>query len=441
MINSQPVKEFDDIVNTLIKSQSKNRITAFWDKVMVYLRQKYPAISDRKRISQFKIDYYDAYLKDASDGEKDVSRKKGRLNRMIRRWIKEDIDYIKREMVIATAFALIYKPNQRNSIDFTEDGETIANHLLFAIGYPKLSHSSETEAFYIYALTHGMTYMECIDLYNSYLGYIKGRKHVDLIGEQSESTTYFVTYFDFQNISQQEFYEKLWDRSWDLRNGSKFMTDYFVKSFSLKAKESGVIQTTALFFLMFATKADNGNIYEKLLSDYDQYCRNDKVIRSVDTLSEWLNDQHCYHKVIKRNTFDSFYSAIDTLKSQNGIDKYISREGFIMWMLFCGDNYEEINVKLKHRFGTLQQQTFFDKFATIVTDISLSDNRVLYYDRASGTTYIVMDTEHILQTTNESCLRASVVNALLDNLPEEFMLNSIFATNQSISPAINTITT
>ncbi len=435
MSNTYPEISFSKIIDTLGNYCAKTRIEIFWSELMSYLRQKYPLDSDKRRIARFKNDYYAAILANNADSDDDVLRKKWRLNRMIQRWAKAEIDYIKRESIIATAFALKYAGSQSNSEKSLEDGECIANQLLLSIGYPKLSPSSETEIIYIYALNNSKSYAECIDLYNSYTAFKMGKKPNQTGDKKSESTTFYANYFNFKDIGQQELYEKIWERSWDLRNGSKLMTDYFVQTFSEEAKKSGVLQSAALFYLMFAGKTKDEKTFNEALSASKCFCKEDNEIWNVDYLSRWLFDQKCEHKII-RNTFDSFYSAISKLKPEDGLvsEKYISREGFIMWMLFCGATYEEINAKLARRFGTLQFEYYFDRIVTMIASFRLDNGCIRYYDRENAKEYTVIQGEDWkIQTKNERCLRASVANVLLDSFPEHMMLYSILATEKSIT--------
>lgn len=547
--NTYPIKTFDDILNMLSEPQTKSRIEQFRFVLMSYLDKKYSTEKTvAKRIELFKADYFlslleeivrndeklqqsqmgkhpgnlfaylhqnypestckkkiSRFIRDHFEGgsirQQEIAKLKGDINRKVSRWFNAEeyttktskVQRIHRDSIIDIAFSLASQNSVAPITALRENGEEIANHLLFTMGYPKLSGSSLVELFYIYALNAGLTYSECCELYAGYQIYIRKKEMKDRAQLQpSQSTTYYCAYIKTLNHrhNKDAFYESIFDISTDLRNGSKWLTEYFVTSFNKQMqKEKLVLQKSCednvevkklkqlkiRFYLMFTSpsprKSDevtDEDLFSSNVIDMDilkifenRSAKGRRFGSSIRDISDWLcaNGRTCKlirgkakkeangqqtAQIQKTNsgvyTLDSLDCAIDKLfptDDNNTSNNYISREAFIMWLLFCGESKEEIDRLLIKRFDTLNTEVYFDRFAIILSGFSRKNNNIYYYDRQEKKEYLVEKASLPSDLFTSECdlqrTRAGIAARLLSRYNSEHMVNNFSATEDSIS--------
>lgn len=458
--NGIAVLPFSVIVDDFKSMQPTHRMERFQKRLLEYLKEKYPKEkNDQKRIRCFNIDYYEQILKSRTDSEEIAKKKVSNIERAVRRWFtstafaanSSKVNFVQRASIIATAFVLSGESIFENACKLNDSGKAIAETLLSSMGYPNLKPTSKIEIFHIFALEKGLSYAECRDCYNSYTEY-EHRHIADHKKEESHTTTFYYDYFDFETLEKDTLFEKVLDISLDLREGSKRLSEFFVKTFDAKAEESSVLETAALFYLMFSSATADGAFFSEALNQYKQHISKTGNINCVDVLSEWLFENGCRHRIIrgkrgkikesdKTYLFDTFCTNIGDLKKsgRKSSAEYISREVFIMWLLFCETPYETLIQWVAQRFPTIQLDICFDRFAAIIANFTYSGNNILYFDPVTQTDYIVEQDNkykwHIPNDGSVCSLRASVANVLGNYYPLEYTIDSFLSTDgYSTSP-------
>lgn len=158
------MRNVTDIIQEIAVQSSVGAKEEFCKKLKQYMHKKYKGINEHTDVKRF-TDAYTKYLLKLEkfcnpNGDPKRQKSSGLPNNNIANWL-DPTTGISRESIIDIAFILADSKKK--------DGEKIANDLLKSAHHPQLHASSELELFYIYALSNGLGYVECLKLYRSYL--------------------------------------------------------------------------------------------------------------------------------------------------------------------------------------------------------------------------------------------------------------------------------
>ncbi len=195
------MKDIYDILDEFQEKSSTGAKEKFCISLKKYIHEKYNGTDERANRVKFiaacadyilDLEKYQTSDFDSKSSE-NIRRIKNTASKNVTNWL-DSSKSIKRKTIIDIAFILT--DNKK------KNGEDIANALLQDMHYQKLHASSEIEIVYIYALRNGLTYVDCLKLYNSYLarhGVVTSNNKEEKIDETST-----VFHNEILNISNQE---------------------------------------------------------------------------------------------------------------------------------------------------------------------------------------------------------------------------------------------
>ena len=405
-----------DIFNQFSDFESSSRMDLFLDKLQKYINGKY---TDTKTspLEQFKSEYYDVI------GVK--NDKRGSASKRIQRWFKHEVKTISRQEIIGIGFTLA---NGIDSTDITvadrtvNNREHIVNDLLGVFSYPQLSAHNIVELFYIHGLKKGKSLQQIKQLYEQF------SKMPPLIPEASlanENTSYFYNktkeLADDDDLALGEIRKlagamtlcssmlrkkiesdmNCSPHGLDHREHIKIMFYYMFCATTHKPQTISIQQLTNMFNQFVEQNEDSDHC--------DRYMKDN----NIDKMSAYMTPENGFscnviagHKKEDGTSecrLDSLVSAIEDII---GGKSAISREGFILWLLFCGLDRDNVDKVLARRFEPLND-SYFDQYAAIIAGFSLKKKDIVYFDFKNGKEYAVINDAH-LRTDNDFALRICV---------------------------------
>lgn len=153
-------------------------------------------------------------------------------------------------------------------------------------------------------------------------------------------------------------------------------------------------------------------------------------------------------------TRDSYFDYIGTLymdfvpiKSAyirtvcDGIDSVtkgsamLSREAYILWLLFCGYSTAEINATISKRYDALNPKIYFDLYAMIIGNFKIdnSNKKIIYRNPFNMNEQYIVENDLGIELTNEQTLRSNIIKELT------ICFNKDFAADAFINSANSTV--
>lgn len=360
---------------------------------------------------------------------------------------------ISRKIIIEFAFAI--------SMNKYIDGEKIANDLLMSMGYPKLHLSSTIEIFYAYSLRNNLSYSKCCSMIEKYQAFPKSDFDSTKIDTDNSST-----YFGKEIVaaeSEEKFFLKMNIFHQMLDKGSKKITKNFIETFKIANKKYSTLnleyglEAKLAFYLFYYTcykgdflqflqmfmenllysnqtneqSSEKIDITTELIENYFR-CNNIVDFSENTDNDKWkysYNSQHYFFPIKGHSrkydinsfekksscNFDTISYDIDNLlgrqtkynKGQRCNVDYpiLSREAYILWLVFLGFDLEDINALIGCRYARLDENVYFDNFIITVLSFKLENEQVKFKNIS------VTDTETL--SKKDICnLRQSIIYEL-----------------------------
>lgn len=423
-----------DIFNQFSDFESSSRMDLFLDKLQTYIDAKYTDTTTAP-VEQFKKEYFEV------TGVKSDSRESA--NKRVLRWFDRKVKTISRQQIIAIGFTLVNGIKseeitvEENAIQkkttTVNNREHLVNDLLSVFSYPKLSAHNKVELFYIHGLRKGKSLQQTKQLYEQFLK----RPPLDITASNlaDKNTSYFYEEAKALPDDDEKALIEIQKLSSAMIEGSRTLRNKFVADFKHEAKKhGGILSTKILFYYMFCdskTLCTSVEDIKKLVDNADIaiYDFADNDMRAMSNYFSYYGKDVC--RVIRgHNTQDT----IDAKLTLNGLERaidaiqkgtaYISREGFILWLLFCGMDRDSIDKMLMKRFEPLYTDNYFDRFAAIIAGFSLnSDKTIVFFDTEKDQTYSIINDEGLC-TDDEFTLRLSVSKLLVRAFKDEMAIDN-----------------
>ena len=420
-----------DIFNQFSDFESSSRMDLFLDKLQTYIDAKYTDITTAP-VEQFKKEYFEVI------GVKSDSRESA--SKRVLRWFDRKVKAISRQEIIAIGFTLA---NGVKSEEITVDElastvnnrEYLVNDLLSIFSYPKLSAHNEVELFYIHGLRKGKSLQQIKQLYEQFLK----MPPMDITASNlaDKNTSYFYEVAKTLPEDDEKALIEIRKLSSAMILGSKTLRNKFVTDFEYEAKKhGGIVSATIMFYYMFC---QSRTIY-KTAKDLEQfiyaqgitnaeYYQGSTIKSASKVFTDLGNDIYMVIRGHKKDTLEENTYTLDALNTaimeiKNG-NAYISREGFILWLLFCGMDRDNIDKMLTKRFEPLCTDNYFDRFAAIIAGFALTlDKTIVFLDTEKGQTYSIVDEDEDLCTDDEFTLRLSVSKLLVQAFKDEMAIDN-----------------
>gem|GEM_PF-5243910 len=419
-----------------------------------------------------------AYINDISNqtcDEKDNNKYnaiKKRFERMItsRHIYKQSAnsatESISREFIIEIAFVLSSPKNNGAENNIGMNGREICNKLLGALGYYRLPAPSVLEMFYAYALENSISFKEIHQKYDNYQTK-KNKIEIEKVSPNSsangDNTTHFVDLA--LKANNENLFSIMREIELGLEQHSKATSDFFKKTWR---KQVETLSTCNLANPDREPAEDEEKIdFKAKVEFYTTFCQKcPRFFKNYEDYKIYKN-KHCWKRsnneilsskggfefsIIKGNIEESvdedenrivntFYK-LETLSGNiqdvmNG-KKNITREGFLMLLLFGCENYdsEKLSQIIAPRYTSLNPEVYFDNFIIMVSSFRMDGETIIYKDFKSKVEYkvtgyngsIYMDTPHIF--------RKSIIFEFAKKYSSEMAINFIDK-NFSVNPTIN----
>lgn len=425
---SDIIKDF----NNNIRYSKRNHFISCFNK---HMKNKYGEKKNKKtNINAFYKDYQKLVVKAAKilDDDYDIS-----IDALKKRFYRifNDPSYdcikssnkstfnISRLTVIHIAFVLTDKLNE------DADRLEIANELLLSLGYPQLRASSIIEIFLIYALNQKLSYDACVRKYNEFVNtHIYSSTDAQLFAQKT-TTIFQKQVCDKKYKNDEELYEDVSSILNSMRDTSLKIKENFCKTLEeIKSnRRMSKIRIQCEFFLTFVASGQKAqqmfNLKFPLTTGTGK--TRDEYFDEIDNLS--LKGM-CFVPIGKVDSKKSFKARtiIDDLDKVEKGKTMLSREAYLLWLLYCGYDTQKINLEISCRYEPLNEDVYFDNFITTVGRFKLSKNEqgvpvVEYKDVYKNCDhFIVKDDIGILNTKNDFTLRQSIIDIFIANFDKNF---------------------
>lgn len=424
-----------DIFNQFSDFESSSRMDLFLEKLQKYINDKYTDTTTTP-VEQFKKEYFEVI------GVKSDSRESA--NKRVLRWFDRKVKTISRQEIIAIGFTLVNGVKSEeitveenaveNKTTMVNNREHLVNDLLSVFSYPKLSAHNEVELFYIHGLRKGKSLQQTKQLYEQFLR----MPPMDITASNlsDKNTSYFYEEAKTLPEDDEKALIEIQKLSGAMILGSRTLRNKFVTDFEYEAKKhGGIVSATIMFYYMFCqsrtiyktAKDLEQFIYAQGLTNAEYY-QGSTIKSASKVFADLGNDIYMVIRGHKKDTLEENTYTLDALNTaimeiKNG-NAYISREGFILWLLFCGMDRDNIDKMLTKRFEPLCTDNYFDRFAAIIAGFSLnSDKTIIFLDAEKGQTYSIVNDEDLC-TDNEFTLRLSVSKLLVQAFKDEMAIDN-----------------
>lgn len=330
---------------------------------------------------------------------------------------------IPRLTVIHIAFVLTDRINKNI------DRLAIANELLLSLGYPQLRASSIIEIFIIYAFNQKLPYDVCVDKYNKFM-----KTHTYFVSNNSAFSEKTTTIFQKQICDKKyknddELFEDISFILNSMRNVSLKIKETFCKTLEeVKIKRNmSKIRIQCEFFLTFVKSSQKaqkifnfkfpltsgtGKTREEYFAEIDNLCLDGMGFIPIGNVDSQKN--------YKARTI------IDALDMVEKGKTMLSREAYLLWLLYCGYDTERINYEISCRYEPLNREVYFDNFVITIGNFSLHKNEignpiVEYKDILNNRNlFIAEDDIGILRKESDFALRQSIIEIFISNFDKNF---------------------
>ena len=119
-------------------------------------------------------------------------------------------------------------------------------------------------------------------------------------------------------------------------------------------------------------------------------------------------------------------TIIDALDMVEKGKTMLSREAYLLWLIYCGYDINQINIEVSCRYEPLNKEVYFDKFILAVGAFTLSQDEqgksfVEYKDVFENKgSFFVEDNIDALNTESNFSLRQSVIDVFIENFDKNF---------------------
>ncbi len=339
-----------------------------------------------------------------------------------------------------------------------QDRLELVNKLLQSTGYPMLRASNIEELFLIYAFKNRISYKECSKLYDRYIFFVENKGEENILKGTTdkednynlETSTYFQNNLVEQDFSsKEEFFKEILVASQKMHASSlKIKRIYCASLKKLQEKNNmGKINIYADFILTFSKTSKNKKaIWKDLVMRKEKFPHWTKKEFLISEFDEPENENYVEFIPIRQvekkvpNKVQTIIFALENISSdENKVNKYIlSREMYLLWLLYCGYSIKEINAEIGKRYAELDKNSYFDLFVLIAGSISCEEQNgkklVVFTDVLNNNKkYIVEDDKMKLDLTDENACKKSFINLLIE------IFDTNFAATQVISSSTSTV--
>ena len=138
----------------------------------------------------------------------------------------------------------------------------------------------------------------------------------------------------------------------------------------------------------------------------------------------------CYFEYIKRELHMDFvpikHASIRTVC--DGIDSVLkgsamlSREAYILWLLFCGYSTAEINATISKRYDALNPKIYFDLYAMIIGNFKIdnSNKKIIYRNPFNMNEQYIVENDLGIDLSNDQTFRSNIIKDLTSNFDKDF---------------------
>ena len=443
-------KKLSEILDSFSKNNTSGKKERFNKVLEECMIKKYGSVN----IKQFTDDCV-RIIGEAQDEELN----RGSISKRISRDLK---DY--ENDVIKNANGATFNISRLNIIQYgfvlaenmEQDRLELVNKLLQSTGYPMLRASNIEELFLIYAFKNRISYKECSKLYDRYNFFVenKGEENISKGTTEKENnyslktSTYFHINLVEQHFSSEEdFFTEVFVASQNMYESSLKVKQIYCTSLKkLQQKNNmGKIDVYADFILTFSkTNKNKKDIWEEIVMVKNfSGSKKDFLISHFDELEDENYIEFIPIRQVEKsapNKVQTIISALENITSdENKVNKYIlSRELYLLWLLYCGYSLKEINAEIGRRYAELDKNSYFDLFVLIAGSISYEEQNgkklVVFTDVLDNNKkYIVEDDKRKLDITDENACKKSFINLLIE------IFDTNFAATQIISNSTSTI--
>lgn len=342
-----------------------------------------------------------------------------------------------------------------------QDGLELVNKLLQSAGYPMLRASNMEELFLIYAFKNRISYKKCSKLYDEYNSFVKDKVKKNISKETADkennynlkTSTYFHNNLVKQHFSSDEdFFTEVFVASQKMHASSlKVKRIYCTSLKKLQEKNNmGKIDIYADFILTFSkTSKNKKDIWKDLVvrkEEFPHWTKKEFLISEFDDPENENNVEFIPIRQVEKKAPNKVQTIIFALENispdENKVGKYIlSREMYLLWLLYCGYSIKEINAEIGKRYAELDKNSYFDLFVLIAGSISCEEQNgkklVFYTDVLDNNKkYIVEDDKMKLDLTDENVCKKSFINLLIEIFDTNFAATRIISNSTSTIKSI-----
>ncbi len=283
------------------------------------------------------------------------------------------------------------------------NGKDIANDLLTSLGYPILRVMEPEEFFHIYSLNNGLSYIECVELYNEYSEYEK--INIDKIPlEKSfidKPTTFFFSESEklpkITDGNKEEIFKKAYQLlNSDKRTVSKKVYKFFKNSVDSVAERRESTPEKIIFdLILYYTFIDlnNCNLEKHKLKEIEKsILHKDNISIYLKALASDKFDDFRYKEtlpIIKKGRKDTAYKSFYDFYSEK---KSITRECLILFLIYCGCySTSQIDAFISSRYAPLNEKVFFDRYAMTVNGFEVKDEKLIFRSLDNEISIVIND--------------------------------------------------
>lgn len=428
-------KQLSDILDVQILENSVNRKKLFIDIFKKYLYLKYGTDD----ISGF-CDDYRAKIEQIDNGHDGVTKvtSTDSLKRKLRRLLNYSLDnknaatsVVPRNTIIQIAFVLTEELSDEH------DRLKITNDMLLNMGFPMLRASSETEIFLIHALTKRKSYKKCIELFGEFKKYKakKEKESAPLNSDEFENktTTYYYNRALAIPDNDLQLFEDVYDMSSSMKVVSqKIQTELIATIESQKTKRNtSRIKLECEFYLTFSMSDKICGI-DCIPSFREKFPEHRSTGITRDSYFDYIGTLYMDFVPIKRASIRTVCDGIDSVTKGSAM---LSREAYILWLLFCGYSTAEINATISKRYDALNPKIYFDLYAMIIGNFKIdnSNKKIIYRNPFNMNKQYIVENDLGIELTNEQTLRSNIIKKLT------ICFNKDFAADAFINSANSTV--